>query len=206
MSSEKKSTKRYLRKNLSGHKEGIVNKISKSHTKKEEMQQIAKILYLAPGDNDSSTHKYQLREIATKMQQDYNIKIDFSTISRWVKKEGWDDLWTQGQRHGIQRALIETPSNTQAIDEIYVNSISTKVANHLKLIDNITTKACRILDREFDRVEKYQIKNPNKKITLSNNLKILSDIIQHGTDTMTKKESEINAPTLIQINIEEKKE
>ena len=76
---------------------------------KEAIIEYAKELYLTP--NEQGNHRYSLRDISTEVQQKFNKAVNYSTISLWASKEGWDKLWEEGVRQGLTEALAKQESD-----------------------------------------------------------------------------------------------
>lgn len=56
----------------------------------EHIREAAKALYLTIDDNGK--RKYSLQEIADLLQEQCNTRINQSTISRWARQQGWDEI------------------------------------------------------------------------------------------------------------------
>ncbi len=86
-----------------------------------EVKEYAKELYLTP--DDKGRHKYSLRQIATKIQQRFNKKVNYSTISLWAQNEGWQNLWEEAYKIGATEGLK---------DKEQVNEINQKIIEERK--------------------------------------------------------------------------
>jgi hypothetical protein len=170
-------------------------------SKKKEIEYFAKNLFLTPAESDKTKHKYSFREIIKQIEQSLNTSVSIGTISNWAKNKGWEELWKQGQRHGVQKAIEGNQGDKDNIDEIYENRISMQVAKQLKQIDDNTTLACEIINNELKRILQEQKDNPNKKLAIMR-LKVISDIAQNGNEIINEKNNAISSPTLIQINVD----
>lgn len=104
---------------------------------KETIIEFAKELYLTP--NEQGTHRYSLRDISTEIQQKFNKAINYSTISLWASKDGWDKLWEQAVKEGITEAVSGKIDKNKTLDEQYREAIAKRNREDFIIATNLKT-------------------------------------------------------------------
>jgi HD superfamily phosphohydrolase len=114
-----------------------------------EVKEYAKELFLTVGKDGS--HKYSSREISKELSKKFPDLKKFpshKTIQDWAngKENGrktWNDIWDEGQRHGVDEAIAELESEQTSDEKIglQVDAITRARANRaIKLGELVDSK------------------------------------------------------------------
>jgi excinuclease UvrABC ATPase subunit len=127
---------------------------------KDEVVATAKNLYLSI--DEQGNHKVSLQQIATELQQQYGDNYNRSTISRWAKKEGWDEIFENGRKLGISKKIQEKVLQGKEIDEAYTEEIGKVYARYYDVENAIYANAAKILTMKLEKEIQELEKNPEK--------------------------------------------
>jgi len=99
--------------------------------KKIDLVTFAKNLYFEM--DEAGNQKYSLREIETKIKNETKKKVSYVTLSRWVKKLGWDKTFQDAKNLGIYKAVTDSQIDEHKI----IQAKAEEQSKHYKALDHV---------------------------------------------------------------------
>lgn len=159
---------------------------------KEYLRQRAFQLYLIP--DERGNHKFSCRKIATVLHQEFNTKIDHSTVARWAKKPtgpggtNWEEIFAS-VKYGV---VEELKKRHEEVTEMQVESAKENALTIQEMNQDLARKCYKGISQFLDGTlfknpgEEFPLLKPNQMIKLYTST---ASLIQRFEAGATKEEA-----------------